>query len=164
MILARDLDYGIGFGGRIPWRCPKDMEHFQATTTKTIDAAKFNAVVMGRRTWESLRGRALPRRVNICVSSTEQDIRTAASLKAALDLANECPDVESIFVIGGVHVYREAFEEQFVGTVYETVIKDRFPADRFVRFLPKYLVDYKLQKTIYQSDEFETRVYEQTRQ
>jgi hypothetical protein len=41
-----------------------------------------------------------------------------------LTLANECPDVESIFIIGGVHLYREAFEEQFVDTVYETSSRD----------------------------------------
>ncbi|MGE5090430.1 MAG: dihydrofolate reductase, partial [Candidatus Levyibacteriota bacterium] len=42
----------IGREGALPWRLPDDLRHFRTLTTG-------HAVIMGRRTWDSL-GRALP--------------------------------------------------------------------------------------------------------
>ena len=50
----------IGRDGGLPWRLPPDLRHFRALTTG-------HAVIMGRRTWNSL-GRALPDRQNIVVT------------------------------------------------------------------------------------------------
>ena len=50
----------IGRDGKLPWRLPEDLRHFRALTTG-------HAVIMGRRTWESL-PHALPERQNIVVT------------------------------------------------------------------------------------------------
>ncbi|HMA30573.1 MAG TPA: dihydrofolate reductase, partial [Casimicrobiaceae bacterium] len=50
----------IGREGALPWRLPDDLRHFRTLTTG-------HAVIMGRRTWDSL-GRALPQRQNIVVT------------------------------------------------------------------------------------------------
>ena len=47
MIAAVSLDGVLGVDGRIPWRCPADQRRFRERTMG-------GAVVMGRRTWESL--------------------------------------------------------------------------------------------------------------
>lgn len=53
----------IGKAGALPWRFPEDMEHFRQTTMG-------HAVVMGRKTWESLppNRRPLPGRTNHVIS------------------------------------------------------------------------------------------------
>jgi dihydrofolate reductase len=39
----------IGAGGKLPWHIPEDLQHFKRLTLG-------HPVVMGRRTWESLKG------------------------------------------------------------------------------------------------------------
>ena len=50
----------IGADNALPWRLPDDLKRFRALTTG-------HAVIMGRKTWESL-PRALPERQNIVVT------------------------------------------------------------------------------------------------
>src|SRR5882724_10658359 len=50
----------IGAGNRLPWRLADDLKRFRALTVG-------HAVIMGRKTWESL-PRALPERQNIVVT------------------------------------------------------------------------------------------------
>ena len=54
----------------MPWKLPGDMAYFKELTTRTADASKQNAVVMGRKTWESIpaKFRPLPGRVNVVLS------------------------------------------------------------------------------------------------
>ena len=42
---------GIGQEGRLPWRLPQEIKHFAKLTTQQNGT---NAVVMGRKTWESI--------------------------------------------------------------------------------------------------------------
>jgi len=139
VIVARDTKYGIGLEGKIPWRCKEDMLHFKETTSRTTNPLQQNAVIMGRKTWESLNGKKLQNRVNICLSSSPQIIATCGTMKKAIEYANENPLVEKIFIIGGEHVYREAFSTLHVDCIWVTVIKREFPTDRDVRFMRKYL-------------------------
>ncbi len=59
-ILAHDLNNGIGNGGKLPWKCKKDMDFFKLTTTGHF-------VLMGSKTFDSL-GKPLPNRVNIVLT------------------------------------------------------------------------------------------------
>ncbi|MFI5714236.1 dihydrofolate reductase [Nocardia sp. NPDC051750] len=103
MIWAQTPDGVIGVDNTIPWRVPEDMARFRETTTG-------HAVVMGRRTWESLpeRFRPLPGRRNIVVTRqadwSAEGAETAGSVVAALDLA--APAVT--WVMGGGEIYRHA--------------------------------------------------------
>jgi dihydrofolate reductase len=91
----------IGDANRLPWRLPEDLKRFRALTTG-------HAVIMGRRTWESI-GRALPGRQNIVVTRQPGYVaagaEVAASLEAALALVT-LPD--PAFCIGGGELYRVA--------------------------------------------------------
>jgi dihydrofolate reductase len=99
-IVAVDRNLAIGKDGRLPWHYSADMRFFKQTTTG-------NAVVMGRRTWVTLKG-PLKDRQNI-VLSREQNLDSQDSLivlrnvDSVLDLMSD-QDVH-LFVIGGAQVY-----------------------------------------------------------
>jgi len=143
LIVARDKKYGIGLEGKIPWRCKEDMQHFKRVTSTTTDSSKKNAVIMGRKTWESLKNKPLVNRVNICLSSNPQRIATCQTMQAAIEYANGNPLVEKIFIIGGERVYSEALQTLSIQTIWMTIIHREFPTDRDIRFIGKYLKDYK---------------------
>ena len=65
VIAAFDDTRGIGLNGGIPWKDRDDLRHFSRTTTGDGN----NAVIMGRKTFESI-GKVLPGRLNIVVSSS----------------------------------------------------------------------------------------------
>jgi dihydrofolate reductase len=94
----------IGRDGDIPWRLPEDVEHFKNLTTG-------HAVVMGRRTWDSLpdRFRPLPGRRNVVVTRnagwSADDAERAGSVEEALVLL---ADEANVFVIGGAEIYAAA--------------------------------------------------------
>ena len=66
VIVAATKTNGIGHNARLPWRLAADMAYFKAVT-----ANGRNAVVMGRKTWESIPSsrRPLANRVNLVISS-----------------------------------------------------------------------------------------------
>jgi dihydrofolate reductase len=90
----------IGREGDLPWRLPDDMRHFMRLT-------RGHAVIMGRRTYESLDG-PLPNRRNIVVTSqsdyADEGVETAPDLETAL---SRCADDELIFIAGGQRIYAD---------------------------------------------------------
>lgn len=96
----------IGRDNTIPWRIPEDLARFRALTMG-------HAVVMGRKTWDSLpdRFRPLPGRRNVVVTRNSgwdaDGAERAASLADALDLLR---DEERVFVIGGAQIYAAALD------------------------------------------------------
>jgi len=106
VVLAAAVARGgvIGRDGAIPWRLPEDVRRFKELTTG-------HAVVMGRKTWESLpdRFRPLPGRRNLVVTRNPEwsadGAERAGSLEDALRLLEG--EVE-VFVIGGAETYAAA--------------------------------------------------------
>ena len=98
MVWAQARDRVIGADGGLPWRLPEDLALFRELTMGAT-------VVMGRRTWESLRERfrPLPGRTNVVLTSdrgwSADGARTAASVEQAL------AEHGSFWVIGGGEVY-----------------------------------------------------------
>jgi len=118
-IVAVDRRLAIGKGGRLPWHYSADMKFFKETTTG-------NAVVMGRRTWLTLKG-PLKDRQNI-VLTRETDIEPRDSLIVLRDIESVlsfAKDLQShLFVIGGAKVYQSFlphFERWIVTEVPLTV-------------------------------------------
>ena len=130
---SRTKKEAIGVQGRIPWDCPDDLKHFQRISSLTSDDTKRNALIMGRRTWNSLPTRPLPCRMNIVLSKTMADVSDAdatfASLDDALTVLYNNPNVESIFVIGGGEVYAAALGRPDVGMIYKSVIHMKCPSN-----------------------------------
>lgn len=121
VILCRDyVNGGIGREGVLPWNIPFEMRHFKNTTTKN-SSGNENVVVMGRKTFESLK-EPLQNRINIVVSSSLQkdNVVVVSSLTDALNYCKKLSGDRYIFVIGGEKMYREAFSSEFLETIYLT--------------------------------------------
>ena len=69
LIVAATTKNGIGRGGTMPWHIPKDLAYFSRVTT-SAPIGQANAVLMGRKTWESIpnKFRPLKKRINIVLS------------------------------------------------------------------------------------------------
>lgn len=110
----------IGAGNAIPWRLPDDMRRFRALTTG-------HAIVMGRKTWESL-GRPLPQRQNIVI--TRQAGWRADGVDAAPSLAAASPLVRlppPVYCIGGGELYAAALP--YADLLHVTEIDRDFAGD-----------------------------------
>jgi len=100
LIAGRARNGAIGKAGTIPWHAPEDLAFFQRETTG-------GAVIMGRRTWDSLPKKPLPRRINLVVTSRamDEDGATFLPLEAAIPMA-EAAGHARIYGIGGEGIYR----------------------------------------------------------
>src|SRR3989338_7373825 len=131
IIAAVDKDFGLGKGGTLPWQLPADMKHFKTLTTAALPGKK-NAVIIGRKTWDSLPAqfRPLPGRVNLVLSRNDnlkfpQGVLRAGGLEQALDLLAEeilSKIVESVYVIGGAQIFQQAIVRQECHKIYLTQI------------------------------------------
>ena len=91
----------IGRGNALPWHLPADLQRFKRLTTG-------HAVVMGRKTWESIR-RPLPNRRNIVISSSAGFQPTGATVVPSFGAAVEAVrDLTEVFAIGGSRVFEAA--------------------------------------------------------
>jgi dihydrofolate reductase len=110
----------IGANGALPWRLPEDLRHFKRITMG-------HPVIMGRKTWESLKG-PLPGRDNIVVTQTAgyeaPGAAVASSLEAALAL---CLGEPVVFVIGGSRLFAESLP--FAAGLVMTEIYEDFEGD-----------------------------------
>lgn len=121
VVVAATKDMGIGKDGKLPWRLPTDLKFFKEITTKTSDPGKKNAIVMGRKTWESipLQYRPLPGRLNVVLTSSgisdiaaTENVVICGSMASALELlavSPYCTSIEKVFVIGGGQIFRYIF-------------------------------------------------------
>jgi dihydrofolate reductase len=127
LIVAISEDGTIGDKGGIPWRISGDLKRFKRLTMG-------HPIIMGRKTYESI-GKPLPGRRNIVLTRNANFRAPAEVLKfdridAALDHCRQRRE-ETVFVIGGGEVYRQALalaDKLFVTEVHRRVNGDtRFP-------------------------------------
>lgn len=142
VVACTSVHRGIGDRGSMPWDIPVDLNRFRLLTTYTPRANKVNAVVMGRRTWESIpeRHRPLPRRYNIVVSSSQRFIdhvnkykqaEGVTSVERALERATRNRSVDQVFVIGGASVYEQCIHMAACTKIHMTSIFKEFDCDTF---------------------------------
>jgi dihydrofolate reductase len=113
LVAAMSENRVIGRGGGLPWRLPRDMQHFKRVT---VD----HTVIMGRKTFEEVR-RPLANRRNVVISRQPgfrpHGVTVVPSLDEALALgATE----DEVFVIGGGEIYRLALPR--ADRIYLTVV------------------------------------------
>jgi dihydrofolate reductase len=97
LIVARSLGGVIGREGKLPWHIPADLRRFKTITMGT-------AMVMGRRTFESLPG-LLPGRRHIVLTRDRNWRADGAEVAHSGDEAIELAGTEPISVIGGADVF-----------------------------------------------------------
>jgi thymidylate synthase len=149
IIFAADQNNGIGLNGSIPWapergrtalRAPcgsgsgdliaglaEDQKIFKELTTG-------HAVIMGRKTYESLkRPEGLPNRTNIVISRTAHEPSTTGPLYFTdPDLAVEFCKKNGLqaFIIGGSELYKKYMP--VANRIYYTLVFGDFKCDTFI--------------------------------
>jgi dihydrofolate reductase len=131
MVLAADREWGIGKQNGLPW--PKlrgDLQHFKRTTS-TASEGRRNAVVMGRKTWESkeVAGKPLPNRLNVVVTRGELAVPAGVVVANTVDAALAVDGAETIFVVGGAGLIQHVIERPDLRYVYLTRIDQTFDCD-----------------------------------
>ena len=126
LIAATDKNNGIGINGILPWRIKEDLIHFSKTTIGSGN----NAVIMGRKTWESMGSLPLPNRVNIIISkiicypyssivnSYKKNTIFFYQIEEAVKYCKSM-NFDDIFIIGGQQIY-----EYFLNTQDENIRPD----------------------------------------
>lgn len=129
LIVAMDLDRGIGRDNDLMWHLPNDMKFFKDTTQQHV-------VVMGRKNYDSIpeKYRPLPNRENVVLTRntgfTAENCEVFHSLEACLEFYKSESE-RTIFIIGGGEIYRLALEAQVVDEMFITHINHRYGADTF---------------------------------
>jgi len=132
---------GIGIGNRLPWRLKGDLKYFSGVTMGAVPG-KLNAVIMGRKTWESLpeTARPLKGRVNVVLSRGGFDLPEGVIPGSSLDSAFEKlvtrGDIDKVFVIGGASLYAEAINHPECENIYLTEVAGEFNCDAFFPVIP----------------------------
>ena len=112
----------IGKDNALPWHISADLQHFKKMTTKQNDGAIQGIVIMGRKTFESMGSKPLPKRVSFIISTQldyaeqkglvgKNNAYVVHNLDDALTQAASLAHgahLDTIWVIGGERVFKEA--------------------------------------------------------
>lgn len=104
IIVAVDKNHVIGKDNKLPWHLPADLKHFKETTN-------HHAVVMGRKTYESLGGRKLPDRYKIVLTRDPQSVEVKPDVETynfttIEEFYQTYGHHRRIFIIGGAEIYQ----------------------------------------------------------
>ena len=128
IIVAMDINRGIGYNGDLLTFIPGDLPRFKKITSG-------HTVIMGRKTFDSLPKGPLPNRRNIVISRNKILKIDGATVVSSLDEALElCSSSNEAFIIGGGEIYSQAINR--VDKLYITHIEKEFKADTFFPEIP----------------------------
>jgi len=131
IIVATTSDGGIGFKNQLPWpHNSADMKRF----AKLTKGSGNNAIVMGRKTWESLPRGALPGRVNIVMSRTLEKIEEGLVFDSLEETIKHCEErrYEKVWVIGGAEIYKIFLKKEIIQEIYKTLIPGEYECDCYI--------------------------------
>lgn len=128
LIVARAANGCIGRDNKLPWYLPGDLKYFKRMTLG-------KPIIMGRKTWESLKG-PLPGRCNIVITRQTgyeaEGAKVVATLEEAIQLAESVAlidGVEDAVVIGGAEIYALALPK--ISRMYVTEVHADVEGDAF---------------------------------
>ena len=123
---------GIGFENKIPWKIKEDMKFFKDVTCSVDNPNQINAVIMGRKTFESLKEKPLKNRLNIVISSKKyNNVLCFNNIQDALNKLDGLREIESIYVIGGETLYKEAILHKKCEYIYLNALDVDVECDTF---------------------------------
>ena len=115
LIWAQENNGGIGKNGQLPWHNPEDLKNFKKLTLNST-------IVMGRKTWESLPFKPLPKRRNVVFSSRIlEDVETYNNINQFMKKL-DTESIKKIFIIGGSSIYKVFYE--FATHLHMTIVND----------------------------------------
>lgn len=146
IVAYQNKNLGIGWNSALPWQsCPSDLRRFKTITTLS-STGKINAVIMGRKTFESI-GKPLNDRINVVISTTmtpmnstnshesKESVAVFKTIELALEWLNNHKQLDRISVIGGAQIYNSFLHNptlrSLVTGVYTTVFYTEYPSDTY---------------------------------
>lgn len=150
IILAVDENNWIWKNSDLAWSLKSDMKHFKEITLWNWK----NAVIMGRKTWESIpsKFRPLPWRKNVIITRNVDFYSTELQfnwLEESLQHLQNDNEIEEIFIIWWAQIYNYAIQNCLVQTIYLTRVLWDFNCDVFFDWVPAWF------KKIDESEVFE---------
>lgn len=139
-IVAISNNRCIGKNNNLPWSLPDDLKHFKKMTTNEVYGDIKGIVIMGRKTFESMGCKLLPKRANFIITSQEDyaaqkgisshtSAHVVQSLTDALSKAYEIAidsGSTTIWIIGGQRLFQESirYTDRIELTCVDTNIED----------------------------------------
>lgn len=131
LIVAVGKDGVIGSQGDIPWKCSEDLKHF-----KRLTSIPNSAVLMGRKTYDSLPASKLPGRLKAILTREKEFTLTPVDtsfyathpVDVLVDL--ESKGIENVFIIGGGEIYKQ-YLPLVNDKVHLSLIKDETKGDTY---------------------------------
>nr|CAB3264453.1 dihydrofolate reductase-like [Phallusia mammillata] len=134
-------NWGIGVNGSLPWRLRKEMAWFTKASIGSPPEGKKNAVVVGRKNWDSIPKSFKPmkNRYNIVMSRTlplntpgaDAVVRSFEDLIQLLSCEQWQNKIHEVINIGGADIYKVVQESPYCGKVYLTRVMADFKCDTF---------------------------------
>lgn len=134
-----DKNRVLGKDNKLLWHIKADLARFKKLT-------KGHAVIMGRKTMDSVLGylgTPLPGRVNIVITRNEEyshhGVIRASSLDDAIAKAKSIEDIneeKEIFIAGGAQIYEEAIK--VADRLYLTLVKTDIEGDAYFPPYPEF--------------------------
>lgn len=113
----------IGKNNGLIWHISEDLKRFKKLTSG-------HPAVMGRKTYESLPFKPLPKRKNIILSRNKDLIYKGATVINSLEkVIKECKNEDEIFICGGAKIYKLFLP--YTDKIYLTKIYHSFEGDTF---------------------------------
>lgn len=166
-VVACSQNRVIGTQGGLPWNLPEDMKFFRETT-------KGHIMIMGRKTFDSFNGRALPHRYHIVVtrdpakhhfSSTESSpVVFVSSIDEAVEHAKPLTAQwgEEVFIIGGGEIYKQAMP--ITDKIYLTEIHREFQGDTYYPQIDEKVFTLTARRDVQEPIPFSFLTFEKKRQ
>ena len=135
IIAAMSRNRVIGLNNKLPWNIPADLKQFKLLTNG-------GAVVMGRKTWDSLPIKPLPNRRNYILTKNNyhKTFPDGLVLKDVDDVVNLKKIYDNIWIIGGQAIYEEYINKSYINKIYLTEIEGEYEGDTFFPKLPSYFI------------------------
>ncbi len=132
MMVAKASNSVIGRDNKLPWYLPNDLKYFKQVTFG-------KPVIMGRKTWESLKG-PLPGRTNIVITRqadyAAEGAKVVTTLEEAVEMAENVAFIdgqEEAVIMGGAEIYQLALPK--ADRLYLTEVHAEVDGDTF---FPEY--------------------------
>ncbi len=123
IIAAISENFAIGRNNDLLWHIPGDLKRFKSLTTG-------HAVIMGKKTYESLPAKPLPNRLNIVITDVPGEKFEGCVMAYSIEEAlAKCPGDDECFVMGGGMIYKQFLD--FASKLYITFIHKEFKGDTF---------------------------------
>lgn len=143
-------DRVIGLNNGIPWHYSEDFKRFKRMTLNS-------SIIMGRKTWESIGNKPLPKRRNIVISRrTVEGVEHYPSIKLALQA---CSEEKSVWLIGGGQIYAQGLA--YCTHLDITLVPDIIDTDNAIFFPEINSVHWQagLTQTLPEDPRLQTRSY-----